>query len=60
MKKITFLLLAFIGLSSLQVNAQINGTFNATVNSNWSNADNWTDNIIADATGTATCHFSSR
>ena len=54
MKKITFLLLVFIGLSSLQVNAQINGTFNATVNSNWSNADNWTDNIIADATGTAT------
>jgi len=52
-----FILLALIGLSNFQLNAQTNGTYtnnNGTGDGLWSTPTNWTGGIIADATGIAT------
>ena len=45
-KKLTLVLLAFIGFSSLQLNAQ-NSDFEGTVNALWTNTDNWSGGVIA-------------
>ncbi|WP_036824555.1 T9SS type A sorting domain-containing protein [Polaribacter sp. Hel1_85] len=52
MKKTAFLLFAFIGLSSFQLNAQTDGTFNATTDALWTLDTNWSSNTIASGTGT--------
>ncbi|WP_040756821.1 T9SS type A sorting domain-containing protein [Winogradskyella psychrotolerans] len=55
------MLLAVISLSSFQLNAQTNGTYtnnNGTGDGLWSIAANWTDGIMADATGIATLEAS--
>ena len=53
LKKITFILLAFIGLCSFQINAQTDGIFNGTTDALWTDSSNWTDGTIASGTGTA-------